>query len=345
MSPEKTDLYSHFWWNKSHNVRHINKLGASVTDRKTNMKKTILTSIFALFAISGISQNIDKKLPTEFKNLVSQKDYENIVDLCVDYFKPLPKDFKIKAGTITYSTDTTEIRHSLENLVRLIAGKTKAGTTKEIIKDFFDSQYHPQKVDVNNYKVAKERLCIRFYHESIIGDVTQWKNFIYKDDLKELKTVVVLDLPEAFEMVSKDLAKTWKVTEKEIFDVALKNTESKEVEVIENKFGNIVIYAFLSDEYSASQLPFFHNLVPKSVGKYGSLITIPTKGTVIIHPINKNDLTETFKVFKEKAMPIYNEDPGKITKKYYWFYNGKFQLVDKKGDQNIVPQALTDLLK
>ncbi len=310
------------------------------------MRKNILTTVFALFAISAFGQNIDKNVPTEFKNLVTQKEYENIVDLCVEYFNPLPKDFKIKQGTISFSnSDSTEIRHSLENLVRLIAGKTKTGTTKEIIKDFFDSYYHPTNIDVNDFKVAKEKLCIRIYHENYLGEISQWNNFIYRDDLKELKTAVVLDLPETFQIVSKDLAKTWKLTEKEIFDIAIKNTESKEVEVIENKFGNIVIYAFFSDEYSASQLAFFNTIVPKAVGKFGSLITIPTKGTVIIHPINKNDLTETFKEFEEKAMPIYNEDPGKITNKYYWFYKGKFQLVEKMGDQNLVPQALTDLLK
>lgn len=310
------------------------------------MRKNILTSLFALFSISINSQNIDKKVPSEFKNLVTQKEYENILSLCVDYFQPLAKDFKISAGLISYSkSDSTEIRHNLENLVRLIAGKTKMDSDKAIIKEFFDSYYHPKPIDVNDYNVAKEKLCIRIYHDSYMGDVTLWNYYIYKDNIEELKTVVVLDLPEAFRPVDKNLAKMWKVSEKEIFDQAVKNLESKEVDVVENKFGNIVIYAILSDEYSASQLNLFYKLVPESVGKYGSLITIPTKGTMIIHPINKNDLIETFKVFNEKAIRIYNEDPGKITDKYYWFYNNKFKLIDKTGNQNIIPPDLTNLLK
>jgi len=60
------------------------------------------------------------------------------------------------------------------------------------------------------------------------------------------------------------------------------------------------------------------------LGKYGSLVSIPNKGSGFVHPINHNDISLVIGDIHEMIIKFYDEDPGPISVNYYWYYNDKF---------------------
>ena len=71
-----------------------------------------------------------------------------------------------------------------------------------------------------------------------------------------------------------------------------------------------------------------------AIGTFGSLIAIPTKGTAFLHPIETPDVLDLAAVLHPAVEKFYHEDPGNISRDFYWFYEGEYHLFDKVAKDN-----------
>ena len=118
-------------------------------------------------------------------------------------------------------------------------------------------------------------------------------NFIYRTDYPELGTFLVFDYGEKFTYLRKDKAKEWQREDEDLFEVALNNIANESIEIREHTFGGkFIVYVLLSGDFSASYTLLIRQLIDFSIGRFGSIIAIPTKGTAFIHPIESNDIME-----------------------------------------------------
>ena len=83
-----------------------------------------------------------------------------------------------------------------------------------------------------------------------------------------------------------------------------------------------------------------------AIGKFGTLIAIPTKGTAYVHPIENSDILELIVILQPTIEKIYNEDPGNITTNFYWYYDNKMQILPTEQSENGLLISLPkDLIK
>jgi hypothetical protein len=207
---------------------------------------------------------------------------------------------------------------------------------------------------LNNYSKAKEYLTIRLqvastYHETISKD--SHLTHIYTIDAPETHTVLALDLPHTFHILSrKDVAK-WHDDERTLFELAHGNIRSKidRIEAKKRNWNGVTIFTLFDRDYSASYCIDFGTNCENLVGQLGSIVCFPTKGSVFVHPVSDiQQFNIAFPLLVEKVNKFYQEDPGPITRNIYWYFGDasiKFGTVFEWEELTYtIPKKLVEML-
>lgn len=176
-----------------------------------------------------------------------------------------------------------------------------------------------------------------------------FRDFIYRTDFPNTKTFLVIEFEAQFKYLKQEDIAEWNKTNEVLFDIAISNIPSQEVEAKEYQYcDKFTVYIFFSGDYSSALMLDLKNSADFSIGTYGSLIAIPTKGTAFTHPIETSDILELVVALNPSIEQFYNEDPGNITTNFYWFYNDNIQVFplgkDRNGNFIRLPDDLIKLL-
>jgi len=172
-------------------------------------------------------------LPQRYEYLVDSEKYIQILDLCNDYLNELGVITKISDGIIQFDDKTGEYQNfSLDNLIRTLAPEDR-GKWKSIVYEHFDKLYKNSEKEYNldDFDVIKGLLGIRVYPDGYFESVNFIDKIIYRVDFENTKSTIVLDFPEKFQPVEKDYLAKWKISENELFNIALKNVSKQEIEI------------------------------------------------------------------------------------------------------------------
>jgi hypothetical protein len=85
-----------------------------------------------------------------------------------------------------------------------------------------------------------------------------------------------------------------------------------------------------------------------AIGKYGSLVVIPSKGKAYCHPIEGDNILRLIDPVTKMAKAQFEEDPGQINLNFYWIYNSRIEKIVSKSDPESgykMPDKLLDLLR
>lgn len=287
------------------------------------------------------------EVPETYKNLIGQSEYEIFVNQCLSVLKDLGVDvIRYENGDITYKGENEDSHYFLDNLVRKYVQVEKENQLTEIKDHFKKLQETPYAYDYlfKDFDYVKQFLKVLIKPTDINPNID---DFVTRIDYPDLLTVLVLDFEDRFHYIRKDEAILWGVDYEKLFKIALDNISQENVEIRKHLFDDkFDVYVLLSGDFSASFSLLINTHMDFAIGEYGSLIGIPTKGTVFIHPITSNDFMDMTSTFYHEIEKFYNEDPNNISTNFYWFDKESMKLFNKTwNDNGTITISMPDELK
>jgi Protein of unknown function (DUF1444) len=306
--------------------------------------------MFGLF--SKKDKNFDRRMPAHYEGIVTQKEYETILDYALAYLQQISEIVSAKDGTIIIKRGDKpeeEMQCHLDNLARRCKSEDPSEWQTIVNQHFARLNVDPHKAKYifKDFDFAEPMIKYAVRHASIVDKIEE---VVHRVDLPETGTFLVLDTDESFRYIRKNDIKEWEKTEKELFEIARQNVALEEIQIGEILWADkFEAYTFLSGDFSASFIVELEKNAAFAIGRYGAVVTIPSKGTAIVHPLNGATALDFIVSFYEMMRNFYVEDQVPITDKFYWYYEGRFELFiekEKLGKMLIsLPKKLEQLFK
>jgi hypothetical protein len=254
---------------------------------------------------------------------------------------------------VIHGADGTD--YGLDNLAQSYSQINIADKGK-IVKDHFDGIFVGQEEeeeilkDVADYNIMKKYIAVRLYPSDYL-ETTAGEELIYREDLKGILTVLVLDLPSTVVSLKSEQVKKWKVSNKELFEIGLKNTfANNKIDVTQEKFADNATLSMLGSDTNLFATASIYNLTKyrEVIGKYGSLVGIPHRHMIVVVPINDKSISSALNQFIIIIDGLYRQGPGSISSNIYWYHNKKFMnlpyKIDEKRIQFMPPNEFVEIL-
>lgn len=316
----------------------------------------------------------NKKMPGEYKHLLNQAEFEAMVDIILQYFKEKGEPvIKVEGGYVTTKgEDGKDLpqQFGLDNLVRLVAAAPVADRESVIYTHFNRAYYdmRPLEYFKKDYEAAKQYLKILIKPLGILKQ-QGGKDVVHKVIFPGTCSVLVFDYDNKFAYLYLEMIKEWGQTVDALFDQALDNISREDISLMglniksgeeeddtdDNEEASVDVkdqdsFLLINPDFAAPAVCLLEQMAPFAIGKFGSIVAIPSKGYGIALPIKNAEVLKKISPLSIMALKLFNEQPGNITTSLYWYYNNSFQLFpetpsDKEGYVTVsLPQTLKQLL-
>lgn len=275
-------------------------------------------------------------LPEDYSNLIDEKGYEIFLNKCISRLKDLGyKVVSFDNGDIVYERDNCEEAHFyLDNLLRVYLQADDSDKDTEIQNHFSKLKDQTKAYDYlyKDFAYAKQFLKVLLKADDILPNND---DFVYQNNYPSLMTFLVLDFEDQFHYVKRNEVHLWETDELELFEIAKENIRKEEVEIkqynYEDKYDVFVLF---SGDFSASYSLLIEQEFDFAIGRFGTLVALPTKGTAFLYPIEKDDVLDVIVTIYPTVEQFFNEDPGNITLDFYWYYNGQYEIFEKESNDD-----------
>jgi hypothetical protein len=131
-------------------------------------------------------------------------------------------------------------------------------------------------------------------------------------------SAVVIDSPEAVQLVSRVQLNKWKKKLPEVFQVALDNTiQNTAPKVGRSPFREKEIISLAGDLFTASLiLDLRHN--PDYLGKFGSLVSIPGQNVLVLYKIDDARVRNDLKFFIFVHLGVLKDQQNVVSQDIFW---------------------------
>ncbi|MBT30883.1 MAG: hypothetical protein CMO01_14590 [Thalassobius sp.] len=322
--------------------------------------------IICLLAVSFTASqaqklDIDYTLPENVKGVFKKKEYKFIIDQTINTISKRHKVVAVKNGAIVFNAEGDLANFNFYDLLYKCTDYGKKSEWETVIDDYVNSVLSSiearNQIDLYNFETIKDRLAIRLYPEYTFARYDSLDQLIYRSDLEGVYSMLMLDLPETFSPIYKEMFEAWNVSEDDCFKIAQQNINKQDVHKeqyeLETFTGDsIKMYFLANDDYAASYVLGLQNNSPELVGDWGSIVAIPNKGIVNLCPISKDNAFD-FVPFIQRLIPVisqfHDQHPQPVSKDFYWYYKGEFTKVNLSQDEHgnttvIAPYGLGELM-
>lgn len=277
-------------------------------------------------------KKIDYKRPVSFKDLISKENYKVIVNLVLEYARNIGKVESVHDGIVILVDKKTKAERiiSLNNIVRRCIAYEAHRWDKMIDYHFKQLIVNPTKLNFfyKDFEFAAQYLKVFVLPIEKLDDID---SLIYREDFPNTRTFLILDYDEKFHYVQREKSLTWGKTETELFDLALANISLENIEIDQFLWKDkYEVFSLFNGDFSAAFIIDFAKNVSFAIGKYGTIVAIPTKGAVFLHPLSSNQPEPFIQSFQEVVQSFYQEDEEPITMDFYWFWEGEFKFLKDK---------------
>jgi hypothetical protein len=288
-------------------------------------------------------------LPEQYQGIISKDDYKFVIELAVKYHTE--KQINVLStdnGDILTEMDGGQQHRYLDNLVRVLSGNDKYLWETITFEHFDKIQEHGSAYNYlfSDFEYASQFLRVLIKDEDI-GFQGKAFEHVHRVDYPKTRTYLVLEFEDQFRYINPEDAEKWNVNREELFNTAIANTPGNEIDIKEVKFTDeFTVYFFKSGDFSASLTLDLKNRADFAIGRYGSMVAIPTKGTAFVHPIETGKVLDLAYALYPTVEKFFNEDPSSINTNFYWDYQGRKELfpVVQEGDKYFIRMP-DDLLK
>jgi len=300
-----------------------------------------------------------KESPPEWAVFFSLKEYKAFISLVHDYFQGQGEQIVIDDGVVLFQNDSRSwssvSKCGLLNLAQLCHQRSKKHW-KQIVFRHFESFREAQASEnefeekLKNFYAAYNLISVRLWPESYTDTVGE-DQFIIRRDLDGVVTSLAFDLPSTIRQVRpKDIAH-WNKTTEELFEIGLSNVRKMpRPRISEIELGSgITATLFSGDSFFIATYALLLQYYPAHIGPYGSLVSVPTRHTMLCYPIHGIEAIKAAHTLLLVTHGVYNEGPGAISPHLYWYHKDRFtifpyEIVNNRLEIN-PPDEFVSLLK
>lgn len=291
-------------------------------------------------------------LPKRYAHLISSEDYQLILSMSLGYLSSKMEVERIDDGVIYVKRAAYEpLQCALDNLVRSCSQETNKEMWFEMICAHFEKimiiDQHP---DLSYFDNVRKILSIRIYPQAFGENMGLSGKLVTKTDFEGTISVLVLDLPGRFQLLTKRDVTVWNKSDGQLFEIAQQNVNKQQIDVAQHELaGEFELFSFFNSDYAASYAIDFEQNAHFAIGKYGTLVAVPSKGVVFAHPIKNEGVIVVIQMLHPLVTKFYNEEPGNITYNYFWYFDKKFYAFPAIAKEDYItfslPKPLEQLLK
>ncbi|MCU0443384.1 MAG: hypothetical protein MUE85_00605 [Microscillaceae bacterium] len=277
---------------------------------------------------------LDRTIPESYANLISQADYDKILDISLEFFAQSDLQVtRVQNGLIFLAMDETdrELQAGLDNLVKTLA-KTLPSEWQRVIEGHFarltklKEQEKAYNFFFKDFEYAQQYLRVLIKDaEAMPANLAS--ELVKKIDFPETHTLLVFDFDEQFRFLTQKDIEEWGVHPDELFEIARHHIKSENIEIEEMVWNEeYSIYAFFSGDFAASYLLDIEDNAEFCIGEYGTLLAIPAKGAAFAHPIHDGEVLKVIETINPLVLQFYDHEPGSINAHYYWYFQGMWDI-------------------
>jgi hypothetical protein len=286
--------------------------------------------IVIMFSFLSFGRKDYREVP-EWANFFSQQEYTYFINTVETFFKQKGFEFTIEDGYVSVSDNDFGLNKlGLVNLAQTCYQENRS-RWKGIISNHFNRMIEISDFEtefnskVDEFENIKSYIGVRIYPIEYVQNVES-ENTIYRNITDELVELLIFDLPHAVINVKQEVSKKWKIDHEELFSIGEENIQiNYSIDVTEHNMTDFNIWFIQGDHVFASNVLLHNDELTKYLGEKGALIGVPHRHAVIIYPIN--ELEEVIKAINTLPFVIsgmYNEGPGSISEKMYWYTDQNF---------------------
>ncbi|MBL8876514.1 MAG: hypothetical protein JNM86_12025 [Phycisphaerae bacterium] len=194
-----------------------------------------------------------------------------------------------------------------------------------------DTQGQQLALKLNDWEYARPRLRIRLWDTEVREALAKT---ITRESIPGLITALSVDLPEAIQTVSHDLAKKWDKTPVELFDIARENTwdavhpAPKLLDAA--NLGNIHVVE--DDSYYTASIALQIDRLPTLLGPHGVFISVPTRGGMLALPFNRMADLQFLAHLVRFTRHCFEQGPGSVSYRIWWYRTGTWHEIPYESD-------------
>lgn len=276
----------------------------------------------------------------EWANFFEKKEYNSFIDMVEEYFKQKNLSISINDGVVLVENNDFGLNSlGLVNLAQ-ICKQEKRNVWKEIITDHFNRMIEANKFEsefnkkIKDFEQIKQYIGVRLHHKDYIETVGK-ENTVYKELTDEIVELLVFDLPHTVTSIKPENILAWNKQLDDLFDLGFKNIKSNyPLEISQQDMKEYKIWFVQSDNVFTSNILLDKDELKNYIGKFGALIGVPHRHTVIIYPIENLEVVKAINSLIPIIKGMNNEGPGSISDKLYWYNDDKMIDLPYKIEDN-----------
>lgn len=276
--------------------------------------------------------SIDRNIPENVKRLISQEQYDRIVDIALDFFKTKGDRKVILQNGLLSVTGTDnrilEENYYMESLVRYL----KTGNVlkwKPMVFKFLGHQFNVAAYDyfMDDYENACQYLKILVKNERHVSKMMK-ENMIYTQHFPGTLSFLVFNYNQQFVFLDSRQIKNWGKSKTELMEQALYNLSKEEVYISYAEFESGAtrgkIHNIGSPKYSAARMIELEKNLPEVIGEGGTVFIIPCNEMAFATPLNdRENFLDILRYMMRFAKNVYDNEPSPITFDVFHYYDGE----------------------
>jgi len=286
----------------------------------------------------------------DWASFFTSDEYSIFIKAVEDYFNKLDIEYTLDDGVVYIAADNTFgfEKLGLQNLSQMCK-QNDIKDYEAVVADHFNTMIRIHKFNtefdeiVSDFEKIKKYIGIRLHDIEYAANLKE-ENLIIKDFAEGVVAMLVFDLPESVMNIKPSQAEPWNKTIDELFEIGKKNIkENYPVNLSEEKVGDNKIWFAEADHFYATNIAMHIEDYPQLIGKKGALVSIPNRHVTMIYPIHDLEVVGTLNNMLYLTSRMYEDGPGSITDKLYWYCNGVFIDIPHKTENEKLVISPPDL--
>ncbi|MBO0938142.1 hypothetical protein J2I47_16440 [Fibrella sp. HMF5335] len=293
------------------------------------------------------------QLPAHLISLITPAEYNQILQLTIEQLslkgtiEAIHDDGSL---SILFAGQQGATLFFLDNLLR----KCKAADQSEWEAIVFN---HVKILPINSaaityiykdFEFAAPLLKVQVKPKGFAKEVMQ--DCVYRQDFPDTYTFLVIDFQDALHYVRSNEAEEWEKPVDQLFDVALANIAREKTDVSAYLLAErLPFFTLFHNDFAAAYAIELDQNIEEAIGAFGAVVSIPAKGVAFVHPIETDTVFDYIGASHELVQSFYTDEIYTVTDRYYWYYQGQYQLFPYRVEGNKAylsyPAKLRNLLE
>ena len=277
-------------------------------------------------------------LPAHLTSLITLAEYNHVLQLTIEQLslkgtiETIHDDGSL---SVLFAGQSGATLFFLDNLLR----KCKAANASEWEAIVLN---HVKILPINSaaityiykdFEFAAPLLKVQVKPKGFAKEVMQ--DCVYRQDFPDTYTFLVIDFQDALHYVRSNEAEEWEKPVDQLFDVALANIAREKTDVNAYLLAErLPFFTLFHNDFAAAYAIQLGQNIEEAIGPFGAVVSIPAKGVAFVHPIETDTVFDYIGASHELVQSFYTDEIYTVTDRYYWYYEGQYQLFPYRVEGN-----------